>query len=305
MVCRILLCLFASGCLLIRAGDAHSQADARVKAKIAGFPGKVSLFAKNLETGQSYGLSPNDPVRTASTIKLAVMTEAFAQAEAGKLKWDELLKLTHQNKVSGSGVLTEFSDGVELPVRDVMHLMIVVSDNTAANLMIDRVGGNAVNARMAQLGLVQTRLMRKVMSGGAGVTDAGRKPENEKWGLGRSSPAEMVTILEKLYRGQWIGKTASDEMLAVMKRQQYHDGIGRDLRDVTIASKSGALDHLRSDVGIVYAKRGPVAMAITVEGIPEVDYTDDNPGNLLISALSQILIEELTPPIKANPVPPE
>ena len=85
MVCRILLCLFASGCLLIRAGDAHSQADARVKAKIAGFPGKVSLFAKNLETGQSYGLSPNDPVRTASTIKLAVMTESFAQAEAGKL----------------------------------------------------------------------------------------------------------------------------------------------------------------------------------------------------------------------------
>lgn len=305
MVCRILLCLFASGCLLIRAGDAHSRVDARVKAKIAGFPGKVSLFAKNLETGQNYGLSQDDPVRTASTIKLAVMTEAFAQAEAGKLKWDEPLKLTHQNKVSGSGVLTEFSDGVELPVRDVMHLMIVVSDNTAANLMIDRVGGNAVNARMAQLGLVQTRLMRKVMSGGAGVTDEGRKPENEKWGLGRSSPSEMVTILEKLYRGQWVGKAASDEMLAVMKRQQLHDGIGRDLRDVTIASKSGALDHLRSDVGIVYAKRGPVAMAITVEGIPEVDYTDDNPGNLLISALSQILIEELTPPIKANPVPPE
>jgi beta-lactamase class A len=94
-------------------------------------------------------------------------------------------------------------------------------------------------------------------------------------------------------------------MLGVMKRQQYHDGIGRDLRDVPIASKSGALDHLRSDVGIVYSKRGPVAMAITVEGIPEVDYTDDNPGNLLISDLSQIFIEELAPPIRAYPVPPE
>jgi beta-lactamase class A len=305
MVCRILLCLFASGCLLIRAGETPSRVDARVRAKTAGFPGKVTLFAKNLETGQSYGLSPNHPVRTASTIKLAVMTEAFAQAAEGKLNWDELLKLTHQNKVSGSGVLTEFSDGVQFPVRDVMHLMIVVSDNTAANLMIDRVGGNAVNARMAQLGLVQTRLMRKIMSGGAGVTEEGRKPDNKQWGIGRSSPAEMVLILEKLYRGQWISKAASDEMLGVMKRQQYHDGIGRDLRDVPIASKSGALDHLRSDVGIVYLKRGPVAMAITVEGIPEVDYTDDNPGNLLISDLSQIFIEELAPPIRAYPVPPE
>lgn len=282
-----------------------SRVDARIKAKIAGFPGKVTLCAKNLETGQSYGISPNSPVRTASTIKLAVMTEAFAQAGEGKLNWDEPLKLERQNKVSGSGVLTEFSDGVQLPVRDVMHLMIVVSDNTAANMMIDHVGGNAVNARMAQLGLVQTRLMRKIMSGGAGVTDEGAKAENKQWGIGRSSPAEMVTILEKLYRGQWISKSASDEMLAVMKRQQYHDGIGRDLRDVTIASKSGALDHLRSDVGIVYSKGGPIAMAITVEDIPEVNYTDDNPGNLLISALSEIVLEELaTPPVKANPSKP-
>lgn len=306
MVRRTLLCLLTCSCLLIRAGELPSRVDGRVKAKIAGFPGKVTLFAKNLSTGQSYGLSANDPVRTASTIKLAVMTEAFAQAAEGKLNWDELLKLTHQNKVSGSGVLTEFSDGVQLPVSDVMHLMIVVSDNTAANLMIDRVGGNAVNARMAQLGLVQTRLMRKIMSGGIGVTDEGQKSENKQWGIGRSSPAEMVTILEKLYRGQWISKSASDEMLAVMKRQQYHDGIGRDLRDVTIASKSGALDHLRSDVGIVYSKGGPIAMAITVEGIPDVNYTEDNPGNLLISALSEILLEELaTPPARANPTKSE
>jgi beta-lactamase class A len=306
MLCRTLVCLLACSCLLAQAAQTPARVDERVKAKVGSFPGKVSLFAKNLETGQTYGLSPNDPVRTASTIKLAVMTEAFAQAEEGKLNWDELVKLTSQNKVSGSGVLTEFSNGVQLPVRDVMHLMIVVSDNTAANMMIDRVGGNAVNARMAQFGLVQTRLMRKIMSGGAGVTDEGAKPENKQWGIGRSSPAEMVEIVEKLYRGEWINKNASNEMLAVMKRQQYHDGIGRDLKDVTIASKSGALDHLRSDVGIVYLKNGPIAMAVTVDGIPEVNYTDDNPGNLLISALSEIILQKLaTPPVRANPVSPE
>lgn len=82
-------------------------------------------------------------------------------------------------------------------------------------------------------------------------------------------------------------------MLAVLKHQQYHEGIGRDMKDVTIASKSGALDHLRSDVGIVYSKNEPIAMAITVDDIPDVEYSPDNPGDLLISSLSEILVEEL------------
>jgi beta-lactamase class A len=281
-------------CLTIRAADT-SKLNQRIAYKIAGFPGKVSLFAENLQTGVSYGLLANDPVRTASTIKLAVMIECFAEAGEGKLKWTEPLPVSAENKVSGSGVLTEFSDEVQLPVRDVMHLMIVVSDNTAANMLLDRVTGNAVNARMAGLGLRQTRIMRKILgdAGPKGITVEGAKPENRKWGIGRSSPREMVEILEKLYHGNLISPSASAEMLAVMKRQQDHSGIGRDLRDVTIANKSGALDRLRSDVGIVYSERGPIAMAITVDDIPEVNWTADNPGSLLISALSDILIDEL------------
>jgi beta-lactamase class A len=127
----------------------------------------------------------------------------------------------------------------------------------------------------------------------SGITDEGSHEQNKKWGIGRSSPREMVTILEKLYRGELVNKAASDEMLAILKRQRDHNGIGRDLNDVDIASKSGALDHLRSDVGIVYSKGGPIAMAITVEDIPGIDYTVDNPGELLIARLSEVLIQGL------------
>jgi beta-lactamase class A len=84
-------------------------------------------------------------------------------------------------------------------------------------------------------------------------------------------------------------------MIAVLKRQQDHSGVGRDMNNTVIASKSGALDHLRSEVAIVYSQHGPVAMAVTVNNIPEVNYGVDNPGNLLLSALSQILVEELAP----------
>jgi beta-lactamase class A len=280
--------------------------DRRVQAAIQGFPGNVSLYARNLDTGASYELRADVPVPTASTIKLPIMVELFAQANEGKLDWNQKLALTDQDKVSGTGVLTELSGGDALPIRDLMHLMIVVSDNTATNLILDRIGGNAVNLRMAQLGLKQTAVMRKIMQQKIfpnaranpqpeGLTDEGKKPGNDRWGTGRSCPRDMVAILEKLYRGDLVSKAAADEMIGVLKRQQYHEGVGRDMKNVIIASKSGALDHLRSDVAIVYSQHGPVAMAITVNDIPEVDYRVDNAGSLLISALSGILVQELAP----------
>ncbi|MGH9581581.1 MAG: serine hydrolase, partial [Bryobacteraceae bacterium] len=212
-------------------------------------------------------------------------------------KWSEPIKLTKADMVGGTGILQDLTPGDVFPLRDVVDLMIVLSDNTATNLVLDRIGGNAVNARMAQLGRRQTRVMRKVMGAQpSGVTKAGAKPENRKWGLGRSSPRDMVTILEKLYRGELVNKAASDAMIEILKRQRDHDGIARDRTDVTVANKSGALDHLRGDVGIIYSKRGNVAMAITVDGIPKIAYTPDNPGDLLIASLSEILLNGLTAP---------
>jgi beta-lactamase class A len=270
--------------------------DHRIQTAIQGFPGNVSLYAKNLDTGTSYELRADAPVPTASTIKLPIMVELFAEAEEGKLDWNQKLELRDQDKVSGSGVLTEFSGGDAFPIRDLMHLMIVVSDNTATNLILDRIGGNAVNQRMAQLGLKQTAVMRKIMqTKPESLTDEGRKPGNDRWGTGRSCPRDMVVILEKLYHGLLVSKAASDEMISVLKRQRDLQGVGRDMKDTVVASKSGALDHLRSEAAIVYSPHGAVAVAITVNNIPVVDYGVDNPGNLLISTLSQILVEQLAP----------
>lgn len=285
--------------LLADSSSGQTTLDSLVKAKIAGFQGRVSLYAKNLKTGADYSLAATDPVRTASTIKLAVMAECFFENAEGKLDLDQQLELTAASKVTGSGILNELSSGDRLLVRDLIHLMIVVSDNTATNMILNRITGEAVNARMARLGLTQTRVMRNILGSGAqpsGVTNEGRKPENAKWGTGRSSPREMVMLLEMLYRGDLVSRTGSNEMLAILKRQQLHSGIGRDTPDLTIASKSGALDHLRSDVGIVYSPRGDVAMAITADDIPEVFYSDDNPGSFLISVLSGILLNGLTAP---------
>jgi beta-lactamase class A len=295
---RSLVVLTAALCVV--AEQPQLKLDESVKAKVGGFKGEVVLYAKNLETGQSYSLGGETPVRTASTIKLAIMAECFAEAAEGKLELNEPLKVTAEEKVSGSGILQDLSNGDQLPIRDMIDLMIVLSDNTATNLILNRIGGNAVNARMAQLGLTQTRVMRKILGDRnnlkpvpSGITEEGAKPENKKWGIGRSSPFEMATLLEKIYRGQLISKPASEEMLAILKRQRDHNGLGRDMKDVTVANKTGALDRLRSDAGIIYASGGPIVMAITVDDMPESDWTPDNPGELLISQLSEIIVDGL------------
>ena len=279
----------------------RAEMDRRIRSAVARFPGTVGLFAKNLTTGETYSIAADERVRTASTIKLPVMVEVFTQVAAGKARWDETIELKQDDEVSGSGVLTEFSPGMRFAIRDLVHLMIVVSDNTATNLLLDRVTTDAVNARMDALGFPQTRVLRKVLGDGAtlrppsGISAAGRIEENKQFGLGVSTPREMVLLLEKIDRGEVAGPEDSREMIEILKRQQYKDGIGRRLGETPVASKSGALDRLRSDVGIVYAPKGKLAIAITCDGLSETDYSPDNAANIFIANLTRMLMEGLLP----------
>lgn len=275
----------------VKATTAPEALDKRVRGEVTQFKGKVSLFAKNLDTGAVYTSGGDDQVPTASTIKLAIMVEAFGRVAEGKAKWTDELVLTKEKKVGGAGILPEFTDGLRPTLRDGVTLMMVLSDNTATNLVIDVLTADAVNARMESLGLKETRLMRRVFGGGESAE--GRKEENKRFGLGRTTPREMVTLMEKLERGEILSAGASKEMLELMKREQGTNGIWRGQWRVPKATKSGALDALRSNVGIIYHPRGRIAMAVTCNEMPDVNWTVDNPALLLMSRLSEILIEGL------------
>jgi beta-lactamase class A len=278
--------------------NTYAALEKRIAAEVSQFKGKVNLFARNIDTGAAFSFAGDEPVQTASTIKVAIMVEVFGRVAEQKAKWTDELVLTKEKKVGGSGILPEFSDGLRLTLRDGVTLMMVLSDNTATNLVIDTFGADAVNARMESLGLKETRLMRRVFGGGESAE--GRKEENKRFGLGRTSPREMVTLLEKLERGEVINAAASKEMLDLMKREQGTNGIWRHQWRVTKATKSGALDALRSNAGIIYHARGRIALAITCHEMPEVNWTVDNPAMLLMSRLSEIVIEELgskSPPV--------
>ena len=301
-----LLPLFLLALVLLNAASAFSQStppapksnddktaklDDQVKALLATFKGKVSLYAKNLDTGETYALNADERVRTASTIKIAVMIEAFARVSEGKAKWTDEIVLTKDKKVSGSGILSELSDNLHLTLRDAVNLMMILSDNTATNLVLDVLTTDAVNARMESLGFKQIKINRKVMGGGDSA--AGRDPENKKYGLGFATPHEMVLVMEKLDHGEIISPAASKEMIDLMKREQARYAIGRSLWDVPMASKYGALDQLRSAIGIIYSKKGKIAMAISCDEMPQVMWSVDNPAYLLMSQLSEVLVNGL------------
>ncbi len=271
--------------------EPSSKLDEQVKNLVTPFKGKVSLYAKNLDTGETYALNGDERVRTASTIKIAVMIEAFARVSEGKAKWTDEVTLTKEKKVSGSGILFELSDNLHLTLRDAVNLMMMLSDNTATNLVLDVLTTDAVNARMESLGFKQIKINRKIGSGGDSA--AGRDPENKKYGLGFATPHEMVQVMEKLERGEIISPAVSKEMIELMKKEQARYAIGRSMLDVPMASKYGALDRLRSAVGIIYSKKGKIAMAISCDDMPDIVWSVDNPAYLLMSQLSEVLVNGL------------
>lgn len=290
-VVTLVLPIVANLCVAQVAKQGNSGLDSRVRAEIDSLQGKVFLFAKNLDTGETYSFNGDERVRTASTIKIAVMIEAFARVAEGRAKWTDELVLTKAARYAGSGILPELSDGLRLTLRDCVHLMMTLSDNTATNMVLDYLTTDAVNARMESLGFKHTLIMRRVGSGGE--SKAGKEPDNKRFGLGSTTPHEMVQIMEKLDRGEVVSKDASKEMIDLMKREQARYAIGRTNPDVPIASKYGALDALRSCVAIQYTKEGKIAMAITVDDMPQPYWSVDNPAYLLMSRLSLILVSGL------------
>ena len=297
LISRLALLFAAIAVFAVLTAAQPNSLDTRIRNEVAPFKGKVFVFAKNLDTGATYTYNGDERVRTASTIKIAVLIEVFARVAEGKAKWTDELVLTKAARYSGSGILPELSDGLRLTLQDCVRLMMTLSDNTATNMVLDYLSSNtapgtdAVNDRMNSLGFKATRIMRRV--GGGGDSKAGKDPEGKKFGLGATTPHEMVQILEKLERGEVISPDASKQMLDLMKREQARYAIGRTTPDIPMASKYGALDALRSCVALLYTKQGKIAVSITVDEMPEVNWSVDNPAYLLMSRLSLILADGL------------
>ncbi len=287
---------------------------AMVEARATEKKGKTALYAVQLNTGKSVAVDADVPVQTASVIKLAILYEAMVQVRAGKAKWDEPITLHTGEAVPGSGMLLFFDTPLTITLKDALTFMVIVSDNTATNLMIDRFGIDNVNARMESLGLKNTHLYKKVFKPATGPMPA----DQPKFGLGKTTPREMATLMEyigecKLQTGVADGKPAfhvTDDddravcgvTLKMLKNQFYRETVPRYIErvdsttgGVAIASKTGSLDAVRNDVAIVMGKTGPMVLAIFTYENADHGWTVDNEGEVEIARLAKEIVNAWSP----------
>jgi len=187
-----------------------------------------------------------------STIKIHVLTQLLLRAELGEIDLDEMLHLTPELDVPGSGVLTHLEGEVELSWLNVAILMIIVSDNTATNLCIDLAGMEATNALLRGMGLEHTTLRRKMQDQDA----VARNLENT------ATPAELVEMLDLLYRGE-PSPSVAERCLSILKKQTGGPLFNRAIpATVPLANKPGGMERVRCDAGVVYLPRRPYALAV-------------------------------------------
>lgn len=260
----------------------------RLAADLPGTLGASILF---LEDGARVDVQADISFPAASMIKVPIMVEAYRRAAEGALDLEEMLTVRTEDRMGGSGLLQFLHPGLQLTVRDAIELMITVSDNVATNLVLARVGHERVNQTMAEWGLPQLW--------SAGFLGHGANPPSQ------ATPRAMTDLLTRVAQREIITPEACDAMLTTLERQLYDDGLPRSLpvmayperaglaaSPVRVAHKTGSLDGVRHDAGLLLCQlaSGPRTISISVftKDLHDGDlWTPDNIGLVAIARVAR------------------
>jgi beta-lactamase class A len=269
-----------------------------VRARLDSLPAHSTFYAKQLSNGREVAVRADDPMNTASVIKIPVMILAYRDADAGRLNLDERYTIRAQDNRRGTGLLQNFAVGLNPTLRDLITQMIVTSDNTATDIIIGKVGLDRVNHLLDSLGYRETRLRMSVGQtfravwealdpknskmtdlevferGSPNDSGAARRNvafvlDSSKW-LGRTTAREISRLLEQMERGQLANAKSTGEMRRILRGQMYTSRLPQRIRFRTsIGHKTGDWPPLvGNDVGIMYppAPAGPIVIAVFTNG---------------------------------------
>lgn len=266
----------------------------RLQELAARLDGVAGVGVKDLASGYEFYVNPDGLFPQASVIKIPILLKLFEDAQAAPqsgLRLDATVSVRASDFAPGSGVLRELGDGsVTLTLHDLAVLMIVLSDNTATNILIDRVGGLAgVNDMLARRGFVHTRLNRKM-----GIPLSGTGPEAHKDST--STPREMVRLLEKFERGEWLDPAPTSAARDILKKNKRSALRAALPPGIAIANKTGSLPGARCDSGIIYLEGRPYILTISTTYL-----RNDEDGEKFIEEVSRLAYDHFSRLASSNP----
>ena len=263
----------------------------RIEAEITSFSGKMSVYANDFK-GNVIDLNADEKFETASCIKLFILADLFNQIEKGKKSLDDILEYEESNYINGSGVLRNLDMGIKMTVKNFATLMIIVSDNIATNMMIDYLGIDNINNSIREFGLQNTVLHNKI--------------DFEKYDkLGTSTPRDYGFMLESIIQGTLISKSASEQMLEILRKQHYNSMLIKsyphyyldsentgDEEIIYIGSKSGSMNACRNDGGIVTTPYGSYVLVMFTKEFHDPLYYSEHESTVFGSKVSRLLFDQ-------------
>jgi beta-lactamase class A len=265
-----------------------------------GYQGVVGVSVRNLETGEGLSIRGDEKFPSASLIKVSVLVALLHEVERGTIRLDDPLTMIARDRVGGSGVLQHLHSGLQLTVEDAARLMIVISDNTATNLLLDKVPMRTVWAKMDSLGLPHTRIHSKTFLRSTSVA----MDSSVRYGLGVTTPDETVRLFTLLHQGRAVSPRMDSLALSILRENEDWNKLVRWLPDgASAAHKSGDVDQSRNDCGILYGPDAPVAVCVMTRENRDTSYATDNPANLLIARIGAEVYRAFNPSAPPPPVP--
>jgi beta-lactamase class A len=264
------------------------QLEAELNRIASSHDGKVTFALTDLLTGETISRDPDDVMPTASLIKVPVLVALYQAASEGHIALTDRIRYGAGHRCLGSGVLSLLTPGVEMTVRDAGVLMIIISDNSATNMCVDLVGLERVNRTMRSLGLLQTALFFRLGDRSAGL-DA-RK-------MSVSTAGEMTSLLGMLARREAVSAEASEDMLRIMRRQDYRHELSRLLpwnemnmleapKQNWVAEKGGSfINNIRTSGAVFAGEAGSFVMSVFTEGGRSEGTGRNSAANVLVGDL--------------------
>lgn len=248
--------------------------------------GVVGYTIHNLDTGERLSRRGSETFPTASLIKVPVMVTVYDLVAKGQLSLDDPLTMLGIDKVGGSGVLFLMQSGLTLKVRDAVALMIATSDNTATNLLLDRIVIRRVWDKMEALGLPHTKVHHKVSTFASSVAP----DSTAKYGLGVTTPDEMARLFELIARGQAVDAKSDSAMLAMLDDNQDSYQMQRFVSGVRAPHKTGSVNAARTECAIFYLQSRVVACALTKENADQ-RWLVDNEAQVTLGRIGEAVVK--------------